>query len=108
MHFRQDCDLVILTRFVSTLHVELEEAVKEHFACYNVELLFRLVRCYLDICLHQSGIRHLRCYSALPDEFIKSLLLRSSLDGSILYICRADGLVGLLCAFSLGLVLSYL
>ena len=103
---RHEGDLFSHLVIVGTFDVNFQEAVEKDFLSLGYEGL-RYAFC-LDVngCLLNHCISHLACDGAFPDKAVELLLVGVAVDGDILYICGADGLVGFLCAFSAGLVFA--
>ena len=59
-----------------------------------------------DVSLLQTGIRHLRGHSPLPDQTVEPLLSGSPLNLRICNISGTDSLVSLLRSLHLGLILA--
>ena len=100
--------LVLLFLVVHRLTIHLDETVEfDHLALGN-ELFRCAANADIDSGLLHLGIGHLAGDGTFPNQFVQFLLLSRSLDGRVLHIGRADGLVSLLGTFRTGMILAYL
>ena len=113
------CHLLLSVVFViDGLAINLQESIK----CYHFTLgnkyriaeqsrrIFHRLAFYLDVHrgLFNLCICHLRGGCAFPDEVIKAALLSSSVNLGLFHISGADGFVGLLRSFGVGVITALL
>ena len=89
---------------VSALEVDFEEAVELDLLAGAAESHIGAGYENFDFGLLDFGVGHLAGYGAFPDEFVEAALGALDVEALDAHVGGADGLVGLLGAFGLGLV----
>ena len=97
--------LVLLV--VGRLAVYLQETVKLDNLAVGYEAFVGGVDTDGHSSLLDLSLRHLACSRALPYQVVESALLGGTLYRSIAHVCRAYGLVSLLCTLRVGVVVAW-
>ena len=97
-----------LVLVVASFQVDAEETVKLDHLARSGEVLVAVADIDLGGGLLELGVGHLRCYGAEAYEAVQLLFLSGPVDGLLVHVGGADGLVSLLRTLARGVVLAYL
>ena len=107
-------ELLLLLVVIDGLTIDLDETVELHDLTLGHKLLltsvprFLITNTYRYRRLLNFGICHLTGDGTLPDQFVQTLLLSSTLNLHLVHIGGTDGLVSLLGTLRTGMILTRL